>query len=176
MDQDDNKEYKKRVIEIFGSKYEITHKNNNIVNNNYSIYFGIIIYKIKSILYNTEFFRKILMIIGFILIIGLLIWAYIDTTIIKCMGTKIECNYILDSCNDNEFNIFYKCIFELNKYKLYVDGIFNIALIVFYAIVANVLLYLFAIICEKINIIFNYIINISINKYNEYVPCIENIL
>ena len=188
MDQDDYKEHKKRIIHIFGSKYEISHKNNIIINNNYSIFIGIFIYKIKSLYSNFEFFRKSLIIIGSIIFIGLFIFANIDETIVNCIdyinninninsiNNKDICYYNINNCYNTEYNILYKCIFELNKNELYLYGILHLFVVFLNICKIIFIIYLFVIFCEKFSLIINYLINISITKYNEYIPSIDNII
>ena len=110
MDSDLSKGYKSRKISIFGKDYEISHRNNRVINNNFSIYFGVSIYMCKQFFIKAVLFRKILIISGFIMMGYLLYWSHIDNNIISCINDYESCIYNITNCVNLEYNNKYNCI------------------------------------------------------------------
>jgi len=171
MDSDLNKGYKSKIINIFGTKYEIKHKNNNIINNKFSIYFGLTIHIFINFFSNARLLIKSLIITGSFIMIFLILWQYIDDIIIDCINDDSICPYINVNCNNLSYNETYQCILKTNFIDLIFFGINNLILLIFNLLKIIIVLYIFTIFCEICMIFINYIIN----KYKEHIPNIENI-
>lgn len=154
-----NKEIKKKIINIWGTKYEITHRDSNIINNSFSVCLGFGVFCCKQI------FRKCLVGIGICMFVFLVIWEYIDRTILLCMYDCAECPFIYIGCNNMSYGEEYLCIRRNNFYILIMLSINNIWCLFIYALVIILGVY-FCIQC------FNY----SICQYIEQLPTIENII
>jgi hypothetical protein len=161
MDSDSNKEYKSKIITIFGTKYEIKHKNINVINNKYSIYFGLIIH---------SFTKKLLIILVSCLIIYIMIWQHINSIILECLNDNNLCKYDNINCTDLLYDEKYQCIKNTNLINLIYSSIIDLSYNILYLFFIILLLYILVIVCEKITLL----INISISKYNEHIPNIEN--
>ena len=172
MDSDNNKGYKSKIITFFGTKYEINHKNINILNNSCCIYIGLVIHICIKFFTNAMLFRKLLIIIGLCAMIYLIIWQNIDSIILDCIADNILCPYINMSCVDLSYNDTYKCILK----TYYIDIIYY-SFIYLMSLIINlfkiiILLYIFTICCE----LFMMFINTTINKYIPTIRNIDNII
>jgi len=172
MDSDLSKGYKSRKISIFGKDYEISHRNNRVINNNFSIYFGVSIYMCKQFFIKAVLFRKILIISGFIMMGYLLYWSHIDNNIISCINDYESCIYNITNCVNLEYNNKYNCIKQNYNKELTNSSLYNFMNMIYLFIQSIILLYLIAVICDKLSII----INMTIKIYKENVPDIDSII
>ena len=159
MDNDMDKGFKKKIINIWGTKYEIKHKNKDVINNNWSVYFGFSIFCCKQL------FRKFLISTGVCMMIFLTIWEYIDRTILLCMYDSVECPFIYIGCYNITYYDEYVCVRDNNFSILFRLAIINLWYKFIWLLIIFLWFYL-VILC------FNY----SISKYIEQIPTIENIL
>ena len=172
MDTDSTKGYKSKIIKIFGKEYEITHKNNNVINNKYSIFFGWCIFICKKFFINSVLFRKCLILLGIFTLGYIIIWSHIDISIMDCINNNNMCVYNITDCINIDYNKQYKCIRELHNINLINSSIYNFINIIYNLCKIILLLYFFTIICDKLSLI----INMSIKLYTEQIPNIDSII
>jgi hypothetical protein len=146
IDIDNYKGYKIRIITLFGTQYELKHKNNRILNNNIWIYMSLATYLIKKYLYNFNICKKLLMFFCIFIINFIYVIQYANNYISRCIDNKL---YMINT------DIIY----------IYIYGFYD-----FWIIIIGLYLFLFC--WEKLT----YFIDITVNKYNEYIPTIENII
>ena len=146
IDIDNYKGYKIRIITLFGTHYELKHKNNNILNNNIWIYMSLTTYLIKKYLYNFNICKKLLIFFCIFIINYIYVIQYANNYILRCIDNKL---YMINA------DIIY----------IYIYGFYD-----FWKIIIGLYLFLFC--WEKLT----YFIDITVNKYNEYIPTIENII
>ncbi len=172
MDSDIDKCFKSKIITVFGTKYIIKHKNNNILNNKFSIIIGLTFHIIYNFFTNAVLFRKILIIIGFISMIFIILCQKIESMIDECISMDILCPYVNLSCNDLSYNDTYNCILSTNYNDLIYHSIIYLISLIYNLVKIIILLYAFTLSCE----IFMMSINNTIYRYKEQIPIIENII
>jgi hypothetical protein len=193
---DTDDKIKKKIITIFGTKYEIKHRSNKVLDNKLFIMIGWLFLSIKRLV-SFSCKSKIDLLFSVINILSILSYFFILYTycalnvINDCVDLGFQCEYIKSSCVEEYFN-YSKQQYDFNKLSIY-DRELPFLKILEECIYTNNYDQLKKIIwfdCFKIFIIKaicgfllyhfiffgNYILKFSVQKYNEYIPDVMDIV
>jgi hypothetical protein len=191
----ENDKIKKRVITIFGTKYEIKHHSSNVVNSKFFAYVGILV----SILKKKNIMDKISTALAFLCIIGLIF--FVTSIIIKqgvigtCIDDGLTCDYLKTVCRMEYLKYLEKinirhitaspfdlsgkvrsCLYdnynsEINKetYIILLNSMISCVKWFAYIVVFEIM------ILTLVSVV-KHLINFSVAKYKEYVPDVNDIV
>ena len=94
------KDKKVKVLEIFGYKYEVVHKDRAVLNNKFSIYVGFILYLVKGSfkrVIRSNIFQKIIMFCFCMLVFGLIFMWRCSDIIDECIDDGYYCELVNNS-------------------------------------------------------------------------------
>lgn len=190
-----NDKIKKRVITMFGTKYEIKHHSSSVINSKFFTYVGLFV----SIFKKQDIMEKLVIILTILCMFGFV--CFLASTLIEqriintCIDDGLKCDYLETICkpkyskyleninirhiNSSPFVLSKKvrsCIYD-NYYNEINTDMYN----VLQNILISCIKWFGYIVAFEITIlttcsVVRHLINFSIIKYNEFVPDVNNIV
>ena len=181
---------KTKIIDIFGTKYEIKHYSNKVLNNKFFIGIGWLSSLIKRLLLfkqknKTDIAYTIILLLSVVSYVYLLFYSSKMRVISECIEIGTKCEYIYDECIEQYYNYekqhydYYLSDDRLTKINLldtltecvYITNYNKINNIAKYKLLKIILMhFIFYFATNIVSMIFNHIIKFSIRKYKEYIP------